>query len=89
MGPYLQMFLVGIWNIACQEYCLSETTLADSKPWKVIKKHQAERDTPKTPVRNTYWVVVSDVFYFHPYFGEMIQFEEYCIFNWVAQPPTS
>ena len=24
-----------------------------------------------------FWVVVSNIFYFHPYFGEMIQFDEH------------
>lgn len=43
------------------------------------KNTKLSGDTHKTPVRNTYWVVVSDVFYFHPYFGEMIQFGEYGI----------
>ena len=36
-----------------------------------------------------FWVVVSNVFYFTPKIGEMIQFDEPAYsFGWVAQPPT-
>ncbi len=83
----VKQFVLLVWGTIDQ----SSRTIDDCSvglPLGYLQDHDQQKHHIDLWMVVVYWVVVSNIFYFHPYLGK-IPILTSILFRWVVQPPTS